>query len=66
MLYVANLESNDVSVIDIVANTVVATVPVGEQPGGMAVSPDGAWLYVANAVSSSVSSKLVAIQWSPL
>ena len=54
-IYVANLESNDVSVIDTVANTVIATVPVGRQPGGMAVSPDGARLYVANSVSGSVS-----------
>src|SRR6516165_6992550 len=51
----ATLESNDVSVIDTVANTVVATVPVGSQPAGMAVSPDGARLYVANFVGGSVS-----------
>jgi YVTN family beta-propeller protein len=30
------------------ANTVVATIPVGVNPGGIAITPDGRFLYVAN------------------
>ncbi|MEU2158839.1 hypothetical protein ABZ532_28160 [Streptomyces sp. NPDC019396] len=39
--YVANNDSDDVSVIDTSTNTVVATVPVGDGPQGVAVSPSG-------------------------
>jgi YVTN family beta-propeller protein len=45
--YVANQNSNDVSVIDTATNSVVATVPVGIQPLGVAVTPDGKHVYVA-------------------
>jgi YVTN family beta-propeller protein len=49
------LGSNNVSVIDTVANTVVATVGVGGNPIGIAVTPDGKHAYVANQVSNNVS-----------
>ena len=53
--YVANVSSNNVSVIDTATNTVVATVPVGKHPDGVAVSPDGKHAYVTNFASDSVS-----------
>ena len=34
--------------IDTATNTVIATIPVGNCPAGVAVSPDGATAYVAN------------------
>ena len=37
------------------AQTVTATVPVGSFPGGVAVTPDGAYTYVTNTGSNSVS-----------
>ena len=40
--------SNTVSVIDTASNTVVTTVPVGTSPHGVAVTPDGKHVYVAN------------------
>ena len=40
--YITNQTSNDVSVIDIATNTVVANVPVGASPFGVAVNPGGA------------------------
>src|ERR1017187_594599 len=46
--YVANFGSNSVSVIDTSSNTVVATVGVGSQPNGVAITPDGTRAYVAN------------------
>jgi len=36
--YVANFGSNTVSVIDIATNTVVATIPVGVAPSGIAIT----------------------------
>ena len=39
--YVTNYVDNTVSVIDTATNTVVATIPVGIQPLGVAVTPDG-------------------------
>ena len=53
--YISNSFSNDVSVINITTNAVVATVAVGTGPYGVAVSPDGSRAYVANNGSSSVS-----------
>jgi YVTN family beta-propeller protein len=41
-VYVANFNSNDVSVIDTVLNNmVVATIPVGTNPTGVTLGPDG-------------------------
>jgi uncharacterized repeat protein (TIGR01451 family) len=39
---------DDVSVIATVTNTVTATIPVGTNPLGVAVTPDGAFVYVTN------------------
>ena len=41
-------ESNNVSVIDTATNNVTATVNVGTDPVGIAVTPDGTKVYVAN------------------
>jgi YVTN family beta-propeller protein len=53
--YVANRNSDNVSVINTATNTVVATVPVGNFPNGIAVTPDGSKVYVANRNSDNVS-----------
>ena len=47
--YVTNSQDNTVSVIDTATNTVVATVPVGTNPYGIAITPDGTRAYVANS-----------------
>jgi YVTN family beta-propeller protein len=44
-----------VSVIDAATNTVVATIPVGNTPFGVGVSPDGTKVYVVNERSADVS-----------
>lgn len=54
-LYVANLRGNTVSVVDPTTDTVVATIPVGSFPFGVAVSPDGSQAWVANDGSNDVS-----------
>ena len=51
----ANYFSNSVSVIDGASNTVVATVAVGNNPGGVAVNPNTNRIYVANSGSGNVS-----------
>ena len=53
--YVTNNGSNTVSVIDTATNTVVATIPVGVSPFGVAITPDGTRAYVANQDSNTVS-----------
>ena len=53
--YVADWGSATVSVIDLATDTVVATVPVGQRPRGVAVTPDGTRVYVSNEESGTVS-----------
>ena len=53
--YVGEYSLDDVVVIDIANNTVVATIPVGDQPTGVAITPDGFHVYVCNFASSNVS-----------
>ena len=43
------------SVIDAATNSVTATIPVGDQPLGVAVTPDGTRAYVTNTFSDTVS-----------
>jgi YVTN family beta-propeller protein len=53
--YITNKDSANVSVIDTATDTVIATVPVGAQPWGVAVNPVRPRVYVANNGSGSVS-----------
>lgn len=48
LVYVANLGDDTVSVIDTYINSVVATVGVGDEPIGIAITPDGNFAYVTN------------------
>ncbi len=54
-IYVANLGSDDVSVIDSGANSVVATIAAGDGAYDAAVSADGRYLFVSNAFADTVS-----------
>jgi YVTN family beta-propeller protein len=56
-IYVANVNSDSVSVIDTAKNKVTATIPVGtfRGPNGVAVTPDGRKVYVTNFRSNNVS-----------
>ncbi|MEX0801743.1 MAG: hypothetical protein WD688_00210, partial [Candidatus Binatia bacterium] len=53
--YIANSRTDTVSVIDTATNTVIATVPVGLEPWGVAVHPNGSRVYVTNGGSGEVS-----------
>ncbi|MCO5383738.1 MAG: hypothetical protein NHB15_18045 [Methanosarcina barkeri] len=50
-----NYGSNNTSVIDTATNTVIDTVNVGTNPFGVAVTPDGSKVYVANNGDGTVS-----------
>lgn len=53
--YVTNTFADNVSAIDTNANTVVDTITVGNNPRGIAVTPDGNFAYLANTASDNVS-----------
>jgi len=55
LVYVTNLSSNNVSVVETGSNSVIATVPVGNQPYAIAVSTDGSQVYVGNAADGTIS-----------
>ena len=57
-LWVVNAASNDVSVIDIgdpASPRRVAHIPVGDNPRGIVLSPDGSAAYVNNTLAGTVS-----------
>jgi YVTN family beta-propeller protein len=54
-VYVTNMASGTVSVINAATQQVIKTIAVGTEPFGCAVSPEGDKLYVANQSSESVS-----------
>lgn len=54
-VYVTNMASGTVSVIDARYYYVIDTIEVGTEPFGCAITPDGKLLYVANQSSDSVS-----------
>src|SRR5207244_2379931 len=47
LLYVSNEIPNTISVVSLRTNGVIATIPVGKRPRGMALSPDRRTVYVA-------------------
>jgi len=47
--YVSSSRANTVSVVDTATNAIVTTIPIGHGPDGLAVTPDGSRVYVANA-----------------
>ncbi|MGH9554639.1 MAG: beta-propeller fold lactonase family protein [Terriglobales bacterium] len=53
--YVANRDSNNVSVINTLNNTVTKTIPVGSAPLSVGSAPDSSRVYVANSGSNNTS-----------
>ncbi|MFN7924175.1 MAG: beta-propeller fold lactonase family protein [Bryobacteraceae bacterium] len=52
-----NPDNDTISVFNVEGdrNTRIGEISVGQEPNGVAVSPDGKWAYVANTVTGSVS-----------
>ncbi len=53
--YIANANYNKVSAINTVTNTLLASIPVGSYPQGVAVSNDGSKVYVTNLRDGTLS-----------
>jgi YVTN family beta-propeller protein len=51
LAYIGNVSSDYATVIDTSTNTVIATVDVGQTTTGVAMSPDGTRVYMANGRS---------------
>src|SRR5918995_6851133 len=45
-IYVSNERGNSITIIDGDSLEVIETVPVGNRPRGIALSPDGKYLYI--------------------
>ena len=52
--YVGNFSDNTVSVVDLAAGAVVATIPVSAGPHGMIAAPDGRTVYMSGDGSSNL------------
>lgn len=48
-----------VLVVDTATNTVATEVPVGVDPNGIAITPDGAFVYGTNDFADNVSSRVL-------
>ena len=54
-LYTANIESENVSVIDIESGDLITQIPCGKGCEGMAFTPDGRQLWVGNQTGASIT-----------
>ena len=54
-MYVANVQSNNVTVIDPSDRHVIATIPVGHAPSGIAVNPTTHHVFVTNLLDNTLS-----------
>lgn len=55
LIYVANINSGSVSVIDLVLDKVIKIIPCGKRTEGIDITPDGTELWVTNLDKSSIS-----------
>ncbi|WP_248722657.1 YncE family protein [Seonamhaeicola sp. ML3] len=55
LMYVANIKSGSVSVIDIVLDKVLKIIPIGESAEGIDVNPDGSEVWVTNIKENLIS-----------
>jgi YVTN family beta-propeller protein len=54
-VYVADSDDNKVLVVDAATNTIVDTIPVGNEPIGTAVSSNGRFVYIVNLDDETLS-----------
>lgn len=52
--YVPNEKSGTISIIDCAVDKVIAVMPAGTKPRGLAVSPDGKTLYVSDQPANAL------------
>src|SRR5580700_3778248 len=61
IMYVANYNSNSVFALNVLANAVTNSAPVGVHPVGLAELPNGNKLYVANQGTSQATSSVSSL-----
>ena len=54
-LYAANSRTNSISVVDLGTSTVLTSIPVGKDPYGAALSPDGRRVYSGDKVDNTLT-----------
>ncbi|MEO5996744.1 MAG: cytochrome D1 domain-containing protein [Chitinophagaceae bacterium] len=54
-LYVANIESKNISVLDRVSGQLIKMIPAGDGVEGMAFTPDGKYLWAANQTGGTIT-----------
>ncbi|MDX2169627.1 MAG: YncE family protein [Deltaproteobacteria bacterium] len=54
-VYITNINAASVTVLDAESRTILAVIPVGAEPDGVALSPDGATAWVANYADDTVT-----------
>jgi YVTN family beta-propeller protein len=54
-VYVSSGRGARVDVVDVAGRRISASIPVGQRPWNMALTPDGRKLYVANGRSGTAS-----------
>lgn len=52
--YATRVTADEVTVVDLATGSVETTLPTGRMPSGAAVTPDGAWLFVAESADAQV------------
>jgi YVTN family beta-propeller protein len=55
LLFVANEDTGQTTVLDVKDGSIKAQIPVGREPEGVGVSPDGRWVLVTNESDNAVS-----------
>ncbi len=55
LLFVANEDTAQTSVLDVDSGAIKAQIPVGREPEGVSVSPNGRWVLVTNESDNAVS-----------
>jgi YVTN family beta-propeller protein len=55
LLFVTNLESGDLTILDIDTRSLAASVHVGENPGDVLLTPDGEYALVLDRRTGNVS-----------
>lgn len=53
--FTSNVRENTISLINVSDGSVLETIAVGRGPQGLALSPDGRYLYVANQLDDTIS-----------
>src|SRR5207245_6570209 len=55
LAFVANIDKNEIEVVDLLTHTLQRPIPVGFEPYGVDLTPDGKTLYVANIGEKDIS-----------